>query len=606
MKFKPIHYILIVLAALLVIGGLTVAVILSMNKEPEPCLHPNLGAYEHSEIQHWKVCPDCQEQLELAEHAYVENVCVCGLTDPSYVPEPEFIYGLYDGDELKISWADLVSNKYINELGQIQAGYELDLAGILYIDKSITQIPTDAFNGCTLLTNVVLHDEVISIGDRSFKGCESITTIDIPSNVTNIGVEAFANSGINNIAIPNTVSAIGYGAFKNTKIESIEIPEGIKTIGANTFMGCTQLKSVKTGMLEEIGPNAFDGCIELSTFIFPDSLNMIGYDAFRDCNKILEVSNGITYAGNWVISADKNIVNANIKSTAVGILGSAFSHCKELITVVLPESIKYIGDDAFTGCSSLTSINIPSSLTEIRYNTFGNCTSLTSIVIPANIKTIGSCAFYYCENLTSINIADGVEKIGSYAFQGCKSLTTVVFPDSVVEFGFASEQDREESTWFGGCLELTTVKLGTGIKLMPENAFVGCSKLVNIEMFGIEEIGNYAFRDCISLTEIALSPNLKRIGNEAFGNCINLEYVEIPEGTEHIGKFAFLGCSKITRILIPKTIKVIEQWPFAYIDKDIVVEYSGTVNEWKSIEGFSNVQEVDIICSDGIYRWHHV
>jgi hypothetical protein len=118
MKFKPIHYILIVLAALLVIGGLTVAVILSMNKEPEPCLHPNLGAYEHSDMQHWKVCPDCQEQIELAEHAYVENVCICGL-DETLLPRYELAkcskmdYGIFA--------ADVVANALLHHLKQYEA-----------------------------------------------------------------------------------------------------------------------------------------------------------------------------------------------------------------------------------------------------------------------------------------------------------------------------------------------------------------------------------------------------------------------------------------------------------------------------------------------------
>ena len=310
MKFKTIHYVLIVLAALLVVGGLVVAVILTTNKEPEPCTHEVLGEYESDEKTHWKTC-ECGEKIGAAYHVYENEVCVCGQTQP-VPPEPEFIYGLYENDELKISWADLISNKYINEKGQIQNGYESDLVGVLYIDKSITAIEADSFKDCTLLTNIVMHDAITSIGDRAFKGCTGIYEIKIPDSVKSIGVETFADSGITTITIPTNISVIGYGAFQNTNIESIEIPETIKTIGANTFLGCTKLKSIKTGQIEEIGPNAFDGCIELSTFIFPDSINMIGYDAFKNCNKILETSNGVTYAGNWVISADKTVKTVNL------------------------------------------------------------------------------------------------------------------------------------------------------------------------------------------------------------------------------------------------------------------------------------------------------
>lgn len=73
-----------------------------------------------------------------------------------------------------------------------------------------------------------------------------------------------------------------------------------------------------------------------------------------------------------------------------------------LISITLPTSLTYIGNEAFSGCIGLTSINIPFLVTTIGANAFYNCTGLTSVSIPKSVTSMGAGAFYSCDNLTSI------------------------------------------------------------------------------------------------------------------------------------------------------------------------------------------------------------
>mgnify|MGYP003287989067 CR=1 FL=1 len=73
------------------------------------------------------------------------------------------------------------------------------------------------------------------------------------------------------------------------------------------------------------------------------------------------------------------------KVTKIGIY--AFSYCKLLETIVIPDYIKEITMCAFANCESLKSIVLPKKLKTIQFETFKGCTSLESIIIPANIKT---------------------------------------------------------------------------------------------------------------------------------------------------------------------------------------------------------------------------
>ena len=49
--------------------------------------------------------------------------------------------------------------------------------------------------------------------------------------------------------------------------------------------------------------------------------------------------------------------------TTIG--GNAFSYCRALTSVTIPNSVTKIGSSAFTYCSALTSVTIPNSVTEI-------------------------------------------------------------------------------------------------------------------------------------------------------------------------------------------------------------------------------------------------
>ena len=77
--------------------------------------------------------------------------------------------------------------------------------------------------------------------------------------------------------------------------------------------------------------------------------------------------------------------------------------------------------------------------------------------------------------------------------------------------------------------------------------------------FNVTSIGEYAFRDCNSLTSITIPRSIREIKSFAFYNCSSINAVTLPEGLTELGMGAFEGCSSIVQMTIPAGITVVEE-----------------------------------------------
>lgn len=103
----------------------------------------------------------------------------------------------------------------------------------------------------------------------------------------------------------------------STDLVSVTIPKGATTIGHENYGG------------------TFEGCSSLTNVSIPDTVTMIGFQAFK--------------------------------------------HCTALTQITLPQGLTEIGYEAFAYCKSLSSINFPTTLTSISDRAFDMCDSLTDI-----------------------------------------------------------------------------------------------------------------------------------------------------------------------------------------------------------------------------------
>lgn len=271
-----------------------------------------------------------------------------------------------------------------------------------------------------------------------------------------------------------------------------------------------------------------------------------------------------------------------IPGTIVTIANHVFSGCKELSTIVIPESAIDLGVGIFENCSSLESVTLPSKITEIKTFLFTGCTSLTTVNIPQNVTVIGNGAFHDCKALTTITLPDKLEKIEQTAFQNCTALSLTSFPETLSEIGWWAFNGCNSITSismpanvqkignysFGGCKELTTVTFSNPGTVIEYSAFSGCSKLKTVKLpEEMQKIPTGLFHNCSSLTSITIPSTVTQIDENAFENCTGLESITIPALVTQINKKAFSGCSNLTEI----TSLVLEP---KYIADNVFPDYS--------------------------------
>lgn len=499
-----------------------------------------------------------------------------------------------------------------------------------------TEIPANAFSGCTALKSINLFESITTIGNNAFKDCTSLTQLTMPASLASIGEYAFQNTGLTGVALQRNLTLIGKYAFDGcAELASITFSPNVTEIKEYTFNNCSKLKDITlpNGLIY-IKDYAFNGCASLGKVTIPGGVQNISPGAFKNSGLtevilkegVMSLSNNsfdgclllkkVTFPttmktiGGFSNTGIKEIAFAE-GATPEAISDYAFLNCDSLSTITLPNSIKSLGTGAFYDCDTLKTVKLPTGITKIAKQAFYHCGFLQSITIPQSVTEIGAEAFAACSKLTTISLPSALTTIGIASFHST-GLTSITLPEGMTTI--------EPGTF--GKSKLKSIKLSKSLKQITSNnesynlgslpneyydfrkyinmyrddsgAFQNCKELESIDLNGavLTILGSYTFNECDKLRSIDLSSTkLEEIPTSAFYSCDSLRAITFPSTVKTIGQQAFYYNLSLESLKMPAALTSIYNNAFNRCKKIRSIDLSATsltkIESW-----FSNVDSL--------------
>ena len=311
------------------------------------------------------------------------------------------------------------------------------------------------------------------------------------------------------VVIPDTVvsegttynvTGIADYAFSNLEVTSLKLGKNISSVTSLAFANMTYFTE-------------FEVDEENQTFFAEDGLlysknNELVRVPLNYQNKTLTIKEGITALADYSVSNVLSIEKVVLPSSLKTIGNYAFYYDQWLRECDLPSGVESIGEFAFRNCQKLETIDLGTSLTSIGNGAFYT-SGITTITFPSSLKTISEYCFYYCKSLKSVTFNEGLETIEEQAF-----IST----------------------------PLVSVTLPNSLRYLKGHVFETCSSLTQVKMNdGLLEIGDLCFSRSYSLTSIEIPSSVTTIGINPFSGITRLGYED--------GSFTIRGESQYFEII---------------------------------------------------------
>lgn len=456
------------------------------------------------------------------------------MSDDGTVTVPETVTKIGEGAFSGVEGLKtIVIPSTVKEIAANAFSYNTTLENVI-MQEGVTKIGDSAFKECTSLQKIDMPQSLNDIGEESFSHCSSLKYIKLPDNVKNIESVVFTDcTGLEKIELPKNLVGIGYSAFRGCEsLKSLYLPASVNSIEPSAFSLTASLTDIQIDSNNKsyAVSNGIIYDINKTKIIFVSALNknvtslkiedtvqdLSGTQLFFNCSNLQEVilpSSLKTFIGNvfegrdyinkiTISSSNQNfIVQDNMLLSKDGT--KLYYATSGRSTLNIPDTVKEICMASIQGFK-ISEIRFGGNVEKIDEQFGKHLQGLTKIYIGTNVKDInsnfkdytgipnslrfeidsgnliykvlnnciltkdGKSLLTYVNAKSEIVIPEGVETI--YNLSWSNSITKVKLPNTLKKiYGIRG-------------IDIESIDIPSSIETISETAFLGCSKLSNINI----------------------------------------------------------------------------------------------------------------------------
>lgn len=454
-----------------------------------------------------------------------------------------------------------MSKLFINEDGVLYH-YEGEDEHVV-IPPEVRYIGMGVFRGNPKLRRVTVHGNVRGIDVSAFTGCKSLTRVELAEGLVSIGRSAFQNCpALREIVLPRSLRVIEKEAFARcTALTELVIPDGVTELGDGMLSGCTALTVCRLPKSAPVLPREMlAGCRLLAAIEIPRGVTRVETHCFRDCELLTEIElpATVTGMGREVFMGCKALAKVTAcDDYRCGGAIDPFAGCPELRTFVVSEGVTSLVEGSFNHMETVTELVLPASLREIGDGAISDCPALLTLRLPQGLESIGMRAITDCPALDRVALPRSLNRVGEGAMGSCERLQKITLPDGhpdlAVVNGALIDRRRHLLVCYPAGRPDKRWTVPEGVTHIGSLAFAGNRLLEHLIVpESVTEIQRMAFQDSKLLRRVDLPGTLVRIGATAFMNC-PLESLTIPDSVRELGGYALKG-SGLRELVIPRSV----------------------------------------------------
>ena len=451
----------------------------------------------------------------------------------------------------------------------------------------------------TQIKKIVIRDGFTSIGSRAFKQCKAVSEIVFPATgLVKIGYYSFwqcgnTNKSLTHVNLPEGLIEIGASAFQETALKSIKLPESLTTLGNKAFNMCNNI---------------------ISVFI-PKNVNSIGVTVWGNTNS--ELTEYVVHPENQKYTSEDGVLYTKDKKTLVS------CPVRKPGVYTVPEGVVTLAEHAFD--SSKTGVILPSTLRTIGDGAFSSYNYLRGVVIPEGVTTIGPNTFAYAhiqflslpsslspDTYNSLSLqTDNIQTLiinspeppavgekffwGSYTGKTITSFKHILVPNASVN----AYKSADKWSSYAAYVAPKSLSCGVEYKYLDNNTVLNLSSTTE-KTLSIDASETELWKTITSgIAAVEIEGNITDINRSAFENNKTITSLTILDGVKCIGEYAFSGCNNLKTVLLSsQSLEELGKNCFEYCGMETITLPSGlkTINN-DSFKNCSSLGEIKAYCT---------